>query len=214
MTFILDTSAMTDPRLREQFNVDSLEDVVKNLVDLMAKARLLLGVQFYLTPSMWNELRRFLINNGVDTSVVNQFGAWVIIKAPDKLGTRIPAAVMSEYVEDMRRRILKGLRVAEDAVRKTASRVKRGGHEEEKIVGEIIHDLREKYREALRKGTVDSMADFDAIILALELKGVIVTNDEGIRRLCESLGVIVIDPLQFVETLRRLGELASKQVQQ
>ncbi len=219
MVFVIDTSGITDPRLREVLGVSSLEEVVDKLADLMATARIKLGMTFYMPPSMFEELKRFLLRNNVRVEVVNKLAAVLVVKAPDKIRTQIPAIVMSKYVEEIAKRLFKGLRVAEESVRKTArtfaktdSNRSRGFEKSrvDKLVGDIIHDLREKYREATRKGVVDTVVDFDAVMLAVELRATMVTNDEGIKRLCEDLGIIVVDPLTFLEMLKRFQEYAER----
>ncbi len=219
MIFVIDTSGVTDPRLREALNASSLDEVVDKLADLMGIARLKLGMSFYMPPSMFEELKRFLLRNNVRTETINKLVAVLVVKAPDKIRTQIPAIVMSRYVEEIAKRLFKGLRVAEESVRRTARAVARTDKNRndmlskvqvEKLVGDIIHDLREKYREATRKGVVDTVVDFDAVMLAVELRATMVTNDEGIRRLCEDLGIIVVDPLTFLEMLRRFQEYSEK----
>lgn len=219
MVFVIDTSGITDPRLREALGVSSLEEVVDKLADLMTTARIKLGMTFYMPPSMFEELKRFLLRNNVRVEVVNKLAAVLVVKAPDKIRTQIPAIVMSKYVEEIAKRLFKGLRVAEESVRKTArtfaktdSDRSRGFEKSrvDKLVGDIIHDLREKYREATRKGVVDTVVDFDAVMLAVELRATMVTNDEGIKRLCEDLGIIVVDPLTFLEMLKRFQEYAER----
>ncbi len=219
MVFVIDTSGITDPRLREALGVSSLEEVVDKLADLMATARIKLGMTFYMPPSMFEELKRFLLRNNVRVEVVNKLAAVLVVKAPDKIRTQIPAIVMSKYVEEIAKRLFKGLRVAEESVRKTARTFAKTGSDRsrgfeksrvDKLVGDIIHDLREKYREATRKGVVDTVVDFDAVMLAVELRATMVTNDEGIKRLCEDLGIIVVDPLTFLEMLKRFQEYAER----
>ena len=42
------------------------------------------------------------------------------------------------------------------------------------------------------------------MLLAYELHGVLVTNDEGVRRLAEALGVVTIEPTKFINILQGL----------
>lgn len=212
MVFVVDTSGITDPRLRDALGVRSLEEAVERLADLMGIARIKLGMSFYMPPSMFEELKRFLLGNKVSSEVVNKLSVVVIIKAPDKVKTHIPAIVMSKYVEEITKRLFKGLRVAEESIRRTVREISRYEKESDRdeIVGRIIHDLRQRYREATRKGIVDTVVDFDAVMLAVELKAIVVTNDEGIKRLCEELGIIVVDPLTFLEMLKRYQELVNR----
>lgn len=199
--FVMDTTSFTEVRLREALGAEDLEDVVARIAKLLRKARIRLEARFYMTPLTWSELRRILIGNSVSLNTIQELSAWITVKAPDKLSLQIPASVFSEYVSDIRRRLFKGLRVAETAVRRAARDC---GEDEEGCVGETIRELRDKYREATRKGLVDSVEDLDTILLALELKGIVVTSDAGIRRLGEQLGIIVIDPVDFVNMLERM----------
>jgi len=201
--YVLDTTTFTEIRLRSELGKTSLEEVVHEIANLMKEARLRLKARFYMTPSTWSELRRILIGNSVSIDAVHDIATWITVKAPDKLSLQIPASIFSEYVADIRRRLIKGLRVAETAVRKAARECKSSP---DQCVGDAIRDLRDKYREATRKGLVDSVEDLDTILLAIELKGIIVTSDQGIKRLGEQLGIIVIDPVDFVIMMRRMIE--------
>jgi len=198
--FVLDTTAITEARLRKYFEAKTLEEVVEKIASLLMKARLSLNARFYMTPNTWSELRRILIGSNVRLDLIHDLSTWITIKAPDKLSMQIPASVFSEYVSDIRRRFYKGLRVAETVVRKVA----RDCEGDEECIGTAIKGLREKYREATRKGLVDSVEDLDTILLALELKGIIVTSDYGIRKLGEQLGIIVVDPEDFVIMIERM----------
>lgn len=202
---MLDTTSFTEARLRRELGKDSLEETVREIAGILREARLRLKARFYMTPSTWSELRRILLGNTVSLDTVHEVSTWITVKAPDKLSIQIPASIFSEYVADIRRRLLKGLRVAESAVRKAARQC---GSEESECLGEAIRDLRDKYREATRKGLVDSVEDLDTILLALELKGIIVTSDQGIKRLGEQLGIIVIDPVDFVIMMKRMLKTA------
>lgn len=204
--YVLDTSAVTDPRLRGVLGVSSLESVVRELTSLFTKAHIVAGAQFYMTPSTALELRGFLERNGVGEEAINAFMSIVSIKAPDMYSTRIPAHVMSNWIQEVSMRFYRGLRVAEQMVRKTADLAYNAGVKGdrglyEKGVAEAIHELRARYREATRKGVIDTIVDFDSVILAKELNGSLVTNDEGIRRMCRELGVKYIDPPLFISQL-------------
>ncbi len=197
--FVLDTTAFTEARLRKG-EQQSLEDVVREMTELLREARLVLNARFYMPPSIWSELRRMLIGHNVSLDAIKELMTWITVKAPDKLSMKIPASVFSEYISDIKRRFLKGLRVAETAVKKAVREC--AGRDE--CLGETVKGLREKYREATRKGLVDSVEDLDLVLLAMELKAVVVTSDQGIRRLSEQLGIIVIDPEDFVSMLQRM----------
>lgn len=200
---MVDTSAFTDPRLKAFFGSESLEATIKGISSLFAELRFRLDLQFYTTPSMAGEMRKYLFSNGVSLESLNDLFSWIIVKAPDMLATKIPAIIMSEYISSVRVRTYRGLRLIEDLVKKALRAGASGGRGEE-AQAQLIHEAREKFREIMRKGIVDSPEDFDAVILAYELKGTLVTNDEGIRRMAEKMGVIAVDPPSFFEGLKRL----------
>lgn len=206
--YVLDTSAVTDPRLRGALGASSLDEAVRRLAELIAEARLRHGVEVYMPPSVYEEARRFLLSNGVSEEGFEELATWITLKPPARHEIRIPASVVREYVEEVRSRITRGLRVAEEHVRRAFEAGAAGGArgEEERWgqLGPLIRGLRERYRQATRHGIVDSVEDVDAVLLAVELEAVLVTNDEGVRRFAESLGVVSIDPLRFVGLLKRL----------
>ncbi len=208
--YVLDTSAVADARLRRVFGVESQEEVVRILAGLIAKARIVFGLEVYVAPSVAEEMKRFLSSNGVSREALDELFSWVKVKPPAKYSLSIPAPVFHQYVEEVRKRMMKGLRVAEDLVRKAYREARATGHGEEGEagMGRLIHELREKYREATRHGVVDSVEDIDTVLLALELRALLVTNDEGIKRLAESLGIRVIDPVMFATMMRSVREHA------
>ena len=199
LIFVLDTSSVADLGLRRHLGASSLEDAVSALADLLRKVTLRHEARFYVTPVMMDELRSFLLNNGVSEEVVNRFTAWLVIKSPSLHDVKIPAAVMATYVEEVQKRMTKGLKVAEEIVKRAARN--------EAGLGQLIRMLREKYREATRHGIIDSTADFGAAILSLEVNGIMVTSDEGIRRLCNMLGVMVVSAEHFADMLQEYASV-------
>ncbi|ABU81276.1 RNA ligase partner protein [Ignicoccus hospitalis] len=199
--FVIDTSAVTDPRLRQLFGVNELWEVVEKYLELMALAKLKLGFSFYTTPSVMKEIKGFLERSMCPSEIISKLGVWILVKDVSQTEAKIPARVFLEYVAEVKRRLDKGLRVAEESTR----RAMEGGE-----IGEHIRNLREKYREATRKGLLDSVADLEAAILALELGAVLVTNDEGLCKLASKLGVSCIDPLTFVKTIEEYLNLIKR----
>jgi RNA ligase partner protein len=213
--YVLDTSALTDTRLRSVLGRGSLDEAIRALGELIAEARIAYGVEVYMPPTVYEEARRFLIANGVTLHSFEELVTWITIKPPARHEIMIPASIVRDYVEEVRARLTRGLRVAEEHVRRafetgglypsdTASREER----REKL-GALIRGLRERYREATRHGMVDSVEDLDAVLLAVEVKGTLVSNDEGVRRFAETLGVISIDPVKFVGILQGLVKRAA-----
>ena len=111
--------------------------------------------------------------------------------------------------EAIRKRINKGLKVAEEIERKRKSAHEKSvllfpdvrmateiphRTESEALEAIAIADLRKKYRAALREGIIDSKEDVDLILLAKELDGILVTADTGIVKWADKLGIRYIDP--------------------
>jgi len=207
--YVLDTSAVTDPRLRGIIGGGSLDESVRVLGEMLARARIRYGLEIYMPPSVYEEARRFLMANGVTLQSFQTLATWITVKPPARHEVSVPATVLREIVDEFRQRIMRGLRVAEDHVRRafdtgTALGAAAQREARRERLGALIRGLRDKYREATRHGIVDSVEDIDAVLLAYELHGVLVTNDEGVRRLAEALGVVTIDPVKFINIVRGL----------
>jgi hypothetical protein len=82
---------------------------------------------------------------------------------------------------------------------------------EREIVGSIIRKFREKYRAALRYGILDSAPDIDVLLLAKELDAAVVSQDLGIQRWAEQLGLRFMEsrsfPIMIKEYMNALPEL-------
>ena len=212
--YVLDTSAVSDPRLRGVLGAGGFDDAVRGLAELIARARVFYGVEIYMPPSVYEEARRFLLANRVTLQSFEMLATWITVKPPTRHEIRVPAQVLREIVDVYRQRITRGLRVAEEHVRRAFEAGARLGEAADQQarrerLGAIVRGLREKFRESTRHGIVDSIEDIDAVLLAYELHGVLVTNDEGVKRLAEALGVVVLDPVRFVNTLKALLSLAA-----
>jgi RNA ligase partner protein len=190
LTFVLDTSVFTNPQLYKKFSEDVLSSA-EDLLYLMEHS----GAEFYMPLSTYDELRNML-KLGPLTA---KFELTVRLRNPKKFMLTIPAQFLYEFIKDLRVRINKGLRVAEEHVRNA------GGRQPQENIGDVIRSLREKYREALRQGILDSKEDVDVILLAYELDAILVSADEGIRNWAKELGIKLIDPSFFKEMLEELA---------
>ena len=187
LTFVLDTSIFTNPQLYKKFSQDIL-DATEDLLYLMEHS----GAEFYMPLSTYDELQR-MVKLG---NLTPKFELVIRLRNPKKFNLNVPAEFLYNFITDLRARINKGLRIAEEHV-KTAK-----GREN---VGELIRSLREKYREALRQGILDSKEDVDVVLLAYELDAILVSADEGIRNWAKELGIKLIDPTFFKELLEEMA---------
>ncbi len=183
---IPDTSVFTNPDVYREFG-KSPEEAFVNFLELAARAP---QVRVYMPASVYEELKKMLKN----VKVPPRARAVFRVKSPKKYEIQIPAFLLYELIDDLRQRINKGLRVAEEAVRASA----------QKSPDEIINALRRKYREALREGIVDSKEDIELILLALELDGLLLSADRGILALADKLGIRWVPPEEIRETLEGL----------
>ena len=173
--FIIDTSVFTNPDTRTVFG-ETTQEAFLNFIELARNARK--HIDFYMPPSVYEELLHFVEENELpgDAELV------IYIKPPKRFEIMVPGFLLYELIEELRTRIDKGLRVAEEAVRSPEDSAK------------TINRLRNRYRNAVRSGIIDSKEDVDLILLAMELNGALVTSDHGITRWAERLGVRTVNP--------------------
>ena len=176
---VIDTSVFVNPDARRLLAGDA-DSALLHFLDL-ARAY---GIKVYVPVSVSKEMAHFVAD-----AVMDRLKAQATVRAPDMFGMTVPAAVLHFFVREMRKRIDKGLRLAEQAVRAENS-------------AENVRRLREQYREAVRSGIVDSVEDLDVVLLAKEVGGAVLSADEGIRNMAQALGV---ETLTLREFLLKLG---------
>lgn len=189
--FILDTSIFTNPDVFSQFGLNTQEAIVAFL-ELARKTH----AEFYMPSSVYDELR--LMKNLGD--IPPAFEAIVRIRSPRRFNLQIPAGIVYEFIEEVRKRIDRGLRIAEEH----AMMGRESGAVQE--VGRVITRLRERYREGLRRGIIDSREDMDVLLLAYELDGVLTSADEGLRKWADKVGVKIVMPQHLRLILEKLIE--------
>ncbi|HIC09237.1 MAG TPA: RNA ligase partner protein [Aquificales bacterium] len=194
MKFVLDTSIFTNPQLYKKFSNDII-DAAEDLLYLMEHS----GAEFYMPLSVYDELQKMVKLNGL----IPKFELVIRLRNPRKYNLLIPAEFVYDFISDLRNRINKGLRVAEEHVRNAQGKSREN-------LGEVIRSLREKYREALRQGILDSKEDVEVILLAYELDAILVSADEGIRKWAKELGIKLISPEYFKEILEELVSKSRK----
>jgi len=188
LVFVLDTSIFTNPQLYKKFS-ENITDATEDLLYLMEHS----GAEFYMPLSTYEELTKMLKLGKLQP----KFELIVKLRNPKKFNLQIPAEFLFEFIADLRNRINKGLRIAEEHVRSA-------GEKGKETVGDLIRSLREKYRDALRQGILDSKEDVDVILLAYELDAILVSADEGVRKWAKELGIKLINPQLFKEILEEL----------
>ena len=189
---IIDTSIFTNPEVYQTFG-ESPTDALRAFLEIIGK---LDGPTFYMPPTIYHELLNFVEIKDIPTELQIR----IFQKPPKRYELSVPAFLLYELIEDVRHRIDKGLRVAEDAVRETSPETE----------PEAINNLRKKYRSALREGIIDSKEDVDLILLAKEMDGILMTADTGIVKWADKLGIRYIDPRMLRGILDTLIQQAHK----
>lgn len=187
--FVLDTSLFTNPDTYAQFG----EDAVAAIGGFVAVAQAA-NAEFYMPSSVYEELRQMKDLDGFAAD----FELLVRIRSPRKFELQVPADLLYEFIEEVRVRIDRGLRIAEEHAKMGREP---GGDQD---VGRVISRLRERYREALRRGIIDSREDVDVLLLAYEIDGIVVSADEGLRKWADKVGVQILSPQHLRHALESL----------
>ncbi len=207
--FVLDTTAFTDNQLREEYGEGKLVKTVDVLADLIAESRIKLNISCHMPPITYKEFIDYMGRYECPESILVKSETWIVKKTPNRYDTKIPSEIFYEYVQDIRERMNKGMRISENAIWEAAVesmvRLSRGEAKAEiemEIIGNAIKDFRKRYRAALRKGTLDSAPDLDVLLLAKELGAGVVAADEGIRVWAERLGLRFLSAKSFPKMLK------------
>ena len=174
LKIILDTNIFINPDSRYVFG-KTAEEALNNFLD---KLSLKENINSFMPPSVYEELLKFIEIRKVSQKIV-----LINKKPPSQYETPIPALLLYEFIEEIRARVNKGLRIAEKYSRK---RLKNLSDED------IIKSLRNEYRIALREGILDSKEDFDLILLAKELNAYLATSDKGLIKWANKLGITCV----------------------
>ncbi len=186
--FILDTSVFTNPDVFKQFGPTS-QEAIQDFVRLAARV----DAEFYMPGSVYVELGKV---KNLD-EVAADFESVVRLRAPRKFDLEIPGELLYELIEEVRHRIDRGLKIAEEAAKAALQSTE--------DPGQLITKLRGRYREALRQGILDSKEDVDVLLLAYELDGVLISADEGLRKWGDKVGITIMNPRHMKHILTNLA---------
>lgn len=180
--YVLDTSLFVNPAARKPFGNDP-DSAVKKFVQLARKKS---DVSFFMTPITFRELRNF-----IKAKTADELAIFIKQRSANLYAIYLPAAVLYKFIDSIRSRIDKGLRIAEQYA------LDNKPDNESKL-----RALREKYRVALRTGIIDSKEDFEALMLAKEIEGTIVTADEGVINFADEIGCEWLNATHFYKALK------------
>jgi len=180
---VLDTNLFINPDCRFLFG-KTPEEALNNFLELLSQAK---GITCYMPPSIYEELIKFINEEKISDKFL-----LIDKKPPSKYELSVPAIFLYEFIEEMRGRINKGLRIAEKHSRKN---LQDAGDQEK------IKALRNEYRVALREGIIDSKEDFDLVLLAKELNAWLATSDNGLIKWAHKLGITCLSARELKTAL-------------
>lgn len=194
--FVLDTSLFLANQVRE--DGDSLEEAVNRLLDQMQASE----IDFYMPASTFSELAE-IMDNSVEKETVDRLREVIVRKSPSRYEVDIPGEMLYKFIDDMRERVDKGLRLSEKAVRKDLDEIEDPDHEHYTKTDKVVSDLRDNYKAKMRKGTIDSKEDIDILLLAREMDAGVVTEDQGVINWCDDLGLRYLKGREFPAYLKK-----------
>ena len=219
--FCLDTTAITDSEVRKSLGANTISKSAEMILDLIADSRVYLDISCHIPyPSVYDELVGFLKREGCPEEVLIKVDTWLVKKTPNRYEIKLPAEILYEYIKDLRERINKGMRISENAMYETASEAYVLSQMDDKskdkkaliddVLSKTVNSFRNKYRSALRTGTLDSAPDLDVLLLAKELDAAVVASDEGIEKWAQRLGLRFVKAKDFPFILKEYLNIYGK----
>ncbi|MCC7470006.1 MAG: RNA ligase partner protein, partial [Bacteroidetes bacterium] len=159
--------------------------------------------EFYMPPTIVAEIESFFENP--HQKFLQKFIGNIIVKTPSLSEINISASLIGEIIGETRNRAFRGMKVGEEEISNAASlfmgKEELGKKEFQMAIGQIVTKYRDRYRNATRTGFIDSVADFELIMLARELNGVLISADEGVISWGRKFGVREMQPSVFGKKL-------------
>ncbi|MBU0533102.1 RNA ligase partner protein [Candidatus Micrarchaeota archaeon] len=180
--YVIDTSLFVNPYARKKFG-KTPTTAVKSFIKKVSKSE----IDIYMPPLVFKEL-----NNFVEKDAIDELELVIRKRAPNTYSIYLPAAVLYDFIEDIRARMNKGMRLAEQFAQDN-----RPDNDEK------LRKLREKYREAMRSGIIDSKEDFELVLLAKELDATLVSADEGVLKFADQVGCEWLPAERFHDLIKK-----------
>ncbi len=176
MRLVIDTSIFVNPVTQKDFG-DTIASAIESFIETVNS----FSIELFIPTSIYRELSNFAPEESM--TGLRQIA---VVRGPDLLSMQVPASILQSFIADIRERINRGLRIAEEAI-------------EISNTPESIRRIRNEYRGAMRSGIVDSVEDLDVILLARETGSAVLSADEGIFRMADSLGIEIFTSGEFIK---------------
>lgn len=197
--FVLDTSVFmsVDIRDQDQEMIDAIDELMELIEDKSRE-----GHEFYMPSTTFQEFREIMENKASD-DLISRIEAWIKTMGSPRHDEELPAETVYQFVEEMRKRIDRGLRVSEEAIREVPE-TEEPDKEHYTKEDVVVSELRDDYREAMRKGVPDSGEDLDLLILSRHLDATLVSEDNGVLNWAEEFGTRHLTGRKLPEILEEL----------
>ena len=165
------------------------------------------GAVLYMPALIADEFLTFF-HSTEDQKRAHLFLTSIVVRSPKEGSITLPVSVISQLIAESRERALRGLQIAEEEIIRVAEKTVGKTYESKKDfqigMRDHIRTLRDRYRNATRKGFLDSVADFELILLSRELSARLVSTDEGVIVWGRQFGVQESTPPVFGARVREL----------
>ncbi len=176
----------------------SKEEVVDSLIKKSETAVQKHELELLTTPASFDELVGFFENQ---EDIKKKLLRVISIQSPDISTVSLQAGLFADLVEEIGKRLYRGLRITEETVRA----VIQDSEKDTRILSETyVKLLRERYRKATREGFLDSTVDLGLILLARQTNGTLVSSDNGLLLWAQRFGCKQLLPEYFATKLDAL----------
>lgn len=204
-SFILDTNIFFNMEAGLNIGKTTVE-VIDNLSKIIKKLKEENKAVFYMTPKSVDEYLGFFKNENKNKA--ENFLSLIEIESPQMDKDFFSAQLFGMFVQEARKRFYQGLRAGEEEIKKASEFFLKNKSENKKDfqikTGYFIKKFREKYRKITREEFLDSVVDFEMIVLSRQKKGFIVSTDGGVIFWGRLLGVKEMLPSVFLKHLEFL----------
>lgn len=182
------------------------EEIIINLTNIISRLKKKKKAEFFMPPLIVSEFLSFFDNK--EQLFLKNFLSVIVIKSPEKSKISFPSTVFYQLIEDIRTRSYRGLNISEEEIESAGRSMmeeKNLGKKDFQIkIGATIKNFRNRYRNATRTGFLDSVADLDLIVLAIEQGAFLISTDEGVLNWGRTFGVKEMPSLVFQKRLEAL----------
>ncbi|MCS7093476.1 MAG: RNA ligase partner protein [Patescibacteria group bacterium] len=203
--FVLDTNIFFNfqPGIGLGQNTSELLEKLVLMIKPLKSNRL---ASFYMTPKIIDEFLSFFKDK--DDQKAKDFLSLTEVESPDLGKMLVNGFVLERIFEEVRQRAYRGLNIAEEEIVAVAKEFQEKKIDNQKdfqiAIGKFIRNFRDRYRKTTRQGFIDSLADFEAVALAKQKEGFLVSTDEGVIKWARIFGVKEMLPSVFSKRLEWL----------